>query len=512
MRHRVHETIAGELEKSILTDSAFVLAPINDLARRYGVSYLTMWRAVQILVKKRIITTLPGRTMRIAPGVKASAVPPLTAVDRVVGAVRKGIVDGTYQVGRHFPKIDHFALKEGVSRLTIAKAFSCLARENLAHRCRNRWIIGPAGTAAPKAPANRDGSDSPVVLAGSDSIESFNAGYDLGFALRFLVPFADENMMHGITLQPAVFAGDRTETPGILIGLDEIKAAIRKLGSRYKGTLLLTAFPKQADAGRWIETLNSFRKPVVFFDQTDTGEAISRKGMPFPKCYFRLHLDDRGAVRLALKKLYAAGHTRIGVHGGEMLDWSKKRAELIRQCAEECTPPLTILEAGPAEPFWNIYSKERWTIREKSIFELISKIKRTPDLSGPSPAEHARQLVEAAPSLAELIIKDRPTALIGMNDEMARDLYFWLQATGIEVPRHLSMISFDNTPTNFLVSSVDWGLSRLGYLAAHIFIGDIPIAAGREGNIPGPCTMVNRGSIAAPYNGAAAQLPGSRIL
>jgi DNA-binding LacI/PurR family transcriptional regulator len=76
---------------------------------------------------------------------------------------------------------------------------------------------------------------------------------------------------------------------------------------------------------------------------------------------------------------------------------------------------------------------------------------------------------------------------------------------GLSVPRDVSIISFDNSVEcrNFPVSTIDFGFSRLGYRAAHVFIGDIPVKADRYGNVPGICTLVDRGSIGKPADSTA---------
>jgi DNA-binding LacI/PurR family transcriptional regulator len=105
-----------------------------------------------------------------------------------------------------------------------------------------------------------------------------------------------------------------------------------------------------------------------------------------------------------------------------------------------------------------------------------------------------------APSLVSLLTKHDVTALLAINDNFARKYYFWLRTVGIDVPAHLSVIGFDNLAVNtpYPISSIDFGFERLGYLAAHILIGDTNVAAERNGDIPGIPTLVDRGSVARP--------------
>lgn len=50
----------------------------------------------------------------------------------------------------------------------------------------------------------------------------------------------------------------------------------------------------------------------------------------------------------------------------------------------------------------------------------------------------------------------------------------------------------------FPLASIDPGFSYLGYRAAHVFIGDVAIAADRSGSVPSQFRLVNRGSLAPP--------------
>jgi DNA-binding LacI/PurR family transcriptional regulator len=87
-----------------------------------------------------------------------------------------------------------------------------------------------------------------------------------------------------------------------------------------------------------------------------------------------------------------------------------------------------------------------------------------------------------------------------MNDRVGFQYLWWADAAGIEVPRHLSIVAFDNVGESeaLPLTTVDFGFARLGYLAAHVLIGDIPVRADEAGNIPGTCTLIDRGSVGRP--------------
>jgi DNA-binding LacI/PurR family transcriptional regulator len=92
------------------------------------------------------------------------------------------------------------------------------------------------------------------------------------------------------------------------------------------------------------------------------------------------------------------------------------------------------------------------------------------------------------------------TAIVAPNDRLAHAYYLWCKDAGIEIPRGLSLVGFDNLPESvgFPVASIDFGFARLGYLAAHILIGDIPVNENHEGVIAGIPTLIDSGSVERP--------------
>jgi DNA-binding LacI/PurR family transcriptional regulator len=155
--------------------------------------------------------------------------------------------------------------------------------------------------------------------------------------------------------------------------------------------------------------------------------------------------------------------------------------------------------SDPAEAYWQ-FSKST------GIHEVLSATIKEFDLTGRNPlGEHpdramVRSLLDKTPSFVNLLRDHAPTALIALNDHMAREYYYWFTAVGLNIPKDFSIISFDNLFASmfFPITTIDFGFERLGYQAAHIIIGDIPIRANRYGNIPGPCTLIDRGSLGPP--------------
>jgi DNA-binding LacI/PurR family transcriptional regulator len=109
-------------------------------------------------------------------------------------------------------------------------------------------------------------------------------------------------------------------------------------------------------------------------------------------------------------------------------------------------------------------------------------------------------LLANTPSIVNLLSTKGLSALVALNDGMAIEIHLWLKFAGIRVPRDLSIVSFDNAIDYYHlpISTVDFGFARLGYQAAHVFIGDIPVRSGADGDMPGACTVIDKGSIGTP--------------
>jgi hypothetical protein len=117
-------------------------------------------------------------------------------------------------------------------------------------------------------------------------------------------------------------------------------------------------------------------------------------------------MDDESAASLATEHLIALGHTRIGfIAGPEDYELSAWRIDGWRK---------TMLAAGLAD-------------------DLLAR----GDFGYASGRDAAIALLDAA---------DPATAIIASNDQMALATLETCRNRGIEVPRDLSLVSFDNTP------------------------------------------------------------------
>jgi DNA-binding LacI/PurR family transcriptional regulator len=106
-------------------------------------------------------------------------------------------------------------------------------------------------------------------------------------------------------------------------------------------------------------------------------------------------------------------------------------------------------------------------------------------------------LLSTAPSLYELLHRKEVTALIALNDAYAADFMHRIRAAGMRVPEDVSLVSFDNSLQSQLLhlTSVDFNAQLHGYLLAHLFIKDIPVATTPNGEVPIGSFLSDRNSV-----------------
>lgn len=226
----------------------------------------------------------------------------------------------------------------------------------------------------------------------------------------------------------------------------ELGAAIASL---QPDGIILT--PPHSHNRKIINLLVARRIPFVRVGSRRTGEGIA------------VSMDDENAARLATRHLYEMGHRRIG------------------------------FIAGPPEYNLSRWRLDGWTSTMAELGLSMEGILSEGDFSLDSGIRAARQMLERS---------DRPTAIIASNDQMAFGTLQVAAEMELEVPRDLSLISFDNSPgVRFCqppLTAIDQPIAEMASIAV-----DLIISAQRGEPPPGepivePAELVERSSVAPP--------------
>jgi len=498
----LHEQIARRLIETLEADPGAPLPPISEMARHYHVSYKTMLKAVHHpLVAEKVLCRKGRRLMRAGVSRPDAEGP----VGSLFSKVKNNILQGIFQAGDPLPKFDFFAASEHVSRDTIAGALQKLSKENLAHKLGKRWIAGPRPGASGAPGAGTSFSHSPVILMLAandyDCYMMFNSQHTAPFMNSFTGELMKNSMQLSVVQRARGGEGTSLMVPG---GIDEARSIIRTLGDRYRGALIVDLAPTLDVLNEWLPELTCFgERPAVYFDFSHEGILCTRSRLRFGQRYFRLSFDEPAAISAALSYLVNLGHRAIGfpTFGRKGDHWTVRRCELTHRIAEALSPAPELIAVEHAEPFWYLddsIAVDKFINFNRRVMDYVrSRERLSTDDAGATAFQHA--LIRHTPSMCALLDRGA-TAIISLNDKLAHLQYLWLRLAGVDVPRHLSMVSFDNIPESiiFPISTVDFGFTRLGYLAAHILLDDIAVQSDREGTIPGICALVDRGSAGKP--------------
>ncbi|MBD3392146.1 MAG: hypothetical protein GF418_08715, partial [Chitinivibrionales bacterium] len=254
----------------------------------------------------------------------------------------------------------------------------------------------------------------------------------------------------------------------------------------------------------WLASLCQFGRPVVWLDFDNTAPHLDRRALT-RKNYFRCYSSDREGVRLALDTLHKLGHRSIafvecGAYGGQ--DWQRRRKEYVLEETRTRYRDLSVHVIAQHEEFW----RHRMDRERCDILDHADAIRRSLARQYPLASESRMQsllrdcLAQDVPSLAAIAARRDCTAVLAPNQWLAINYYYWFRFAGFEVPSDLSIIGFDNRlPFEaHPVSTVDFKLDYLGYAAAHALLGDVPVNADRQGNIPSLPAVLDRGTLGRP--------------
>jgi hypothetical protein len=473
------------------------------MAGLWGVSLPTMAKAVRLLADRGIVCCTQGRKISRAGSGVSGAMPPSRR--RFYGAIRERIVSGTYRAGRALPKVNYFVLTDRVSPNTVSAVCAQLAREDLIYKAGKQWVVG----AAPPKESARSigiGHNSPTVLL----LFNFGMDWEPFFSNLWMAPFSGtfvtELQHYGWATRMGflVNAGARadTEGPPTPVGNSQILAFAKSLEEEYRGAVLYFGTGPYDSAPECVRLLLGLGRPVIVWDHNDRLESFCRETVrkPPPPC-FRFHFDERTGIRVALQALAAQGHRTVGLpfYVSPAASWIPGRVQMIQEIARTVTPPISVITSEQRETFWKYETGFNLAWYPRDLMSALTQGDGKPG-----------KAVQRRPSLRSLLLANTPslttlldrgvTAIVCLNDSIAREIYLWATYAGMRIPGDISLISFDNRVDcrNFPVTTIDFGFSRLGYQAAHLLIGDIPVKADKRGNIPGPCTIMDRGSLASP--------------
>jgi DNA-binding LacI/PurR family transcriptional regulator len=337
----------------------------------------------------------------------------------------------------------------GVSRTTVSNAFNRPDQLNPALRRRVLALAAELGYAGPD-PAGRALRSGRAGAIGVLLTEQLSYAFADPAAVETLRGLAEEAEQVGISLSllPAP------------IGRGAADAAVSRA---LVDACFVYALPEGHAS---VEAALERRLPMVVADTPHV------PGVPL------VSIDDRGGARAAAQHLLDLGHRRIVIaalrirddeHTG-FVDTTRRRDAAYRVTRERLAGYEEAIAGAGLD--WDAVP----------VYEMSLNAR-----------EFAR---DAAGTL--LALDPRPTALLAMSDEIALGIVFHARDAGIDVPRDLSVVGFDDAPaaTSRELTTVRQPLREKGRVAGRMLLEAIEGATPADVHLP--TELVVRRSTARP--------------
>ncbi len=535
---KIAQTIAEKIEAVIRETDIVYLPPMRTLSKKFGVSVTSIHSAINSLKKKNILDVYQGGRISVVGRADSTILlkgESKKSVDKIYDLIKKKIVNGSCKMGHQLPKVSYIAIAEHVSHHAVTGAYRRLEADNLAYKEGRLWFAGPKAKRSP----NVSVLCPPVILVLQNHEGFWSYMAKRPFFEAFCRSFQNEVEVNNVQLVPVFFqSSDSLHVIGP--GGDAVFDYIRKLDTRYMGTLIVNAEKEVDDFKRWIRNLSLLKRPVVWFDRLKENPPLDSTSRYFVRC----HEAEHYAVSLALEQLISLGHRKIAFPVFVDEPWIMNRKSLIqqelkRQCPEAqlfcgdismnvfasdnlkqqrdvldklskssfdfVKTALEYIEHNAQTLFENVpqsivveYKKDKLTGIASFLHYAMRNQEVLSDLFLDKP--YLPWLIILTPFCYTLLTKSAATAIIAPNDMIAHKLYLWLKATKVSVPREISLLSFDNHwfLQDLPITSVDFGYGYLGFAAFHSIVQDVSIKKGVSGDVAAAPRIVHRGTLGIP--------------
>lgn len=396
------------------------LPSIRTLAADWGVSPRTVQLAVQQAVQQGQLETRPGSGIW-PKGHLPKLAPPVPKLDAIRLAQRIGdeIRMGKHESNRPLPSPKDLAKQTNAHPATIRKAFGLLEAQDLAQRQGRVWKV--------KIPHSAAHNSTPIVLCIGAADPSGNLLIESDREWDFWREIQLEAIRCG--LEPRLLAWNDTPLP-----LDQ-----RCFGAIVSNWHMPTCDPI-------LDELLRARIPSSVWTATEENLPGKRyqdvRGM-----WFHNLAHGREVGRIMGEYVSRLSHRKIAwispFHGSI---WSPNRLEGLKSALK---PGIEIVEAVHGwGSEWDLQAPIAWapeTLRRVDL-EGLDGLQDPDALRRPLAEALTRQrsLEIFGPTL-EHALGSGATLWVAGSDLIARWCLHWLARRGIEVPRDLAMVSFDDT-------------------------------------------------------------------
>lgn len=511
MAQRLHKKAAIyiALKKQILDESlpkGAKLPSAKELAEIYSVSRGTVFKAIDQLENDGSVV----RKKRCGIFVKGDEDPclvdhvPRIAAKRkreieIMESIMSDIRQGQLRVGSALPSRKTLLFQYSASSKTIRKTLEHCLRKGLLFKKGGSIFVGPTPSAG---------------IASGKSVQFFGGSPLLRGLIHqrprenFLMALESECGIWGVSTtqmkdegrEPSFFGVPRRGKEGVL-------RTVMTLDSPSMGKLIEAGAPFRGE-----KRSRNMLPLVVFASDSTVFKSKAFRCKPFDPLYI-FAWDDHAAGKSVADYLSSLGHQKISYFHHTPAVWNLRRFDGLNErlralfgASARTSRFQADMGEGPVHRAKLLSVKETVKTMESAVCHMFENYRFThltpfrrlaaESLSAVNMDEQTR-VMEAIFDRA--LRTEKSTAWVCSDPTATLMASDFLQRRGVRIPRDLSLIGFANQDLRVAIRGInmyDFQVERMGYLAAHCLLGDIPIKKSKQGVVECPGRVVERGSVA----------------
>ena len=444
------------------------LPAMAKIAQKYGIPRQEILHACSRLRDEKILQF--NRGSRILINSKANESDYLKrerkfrSHEKIFQELLENIKKGLLQTGDALPKVLYYSQQKNISHHTVSNAYQELEKQGYIHKVGKRWFVGKStldnqSTSLKTAPSNlQEYNPSALTLF---IIGDKELSYRELFYSERLHKFAEflqrEVEKHAIHIQYLYFETTQLYSCGKIFRIHDW---MRIHHNRYLGSLFFCHQTPENISQPVARELLRLKKPVVWFDPAHFWKRPNIEGKNFTFAHF----SEDSAIEVAASTLHSRGHVNVGYYDAFNVPWSAERFEKLNAALKQKDSRSSVIRIVPKDVVDN----------------------------------PGRYSFETNPSFYNLMKNGHISVLVSANDDKARVFWSKLMHHGIEVPKHISLLSFDNNRniSHLPICTIDFGFGNLAYKIFHLILQDLPVKVSKNGDLVAQAFLLDRGSLA----------------
>lgn len=495
-------TALKQLRLEIDRTSDAHLPSVAELARKAGVAYVTMWKAVDMLRNEGVLEARPRRGIVVLD--RGRPLPAPTGIEdapavrghkwkSVRARLHADVLRGLYPPGTALPSRKELCTAQGVCGATLSKALSNLVRDGVLRRQGTRFVAasgsvpGRSNQVLLVACGHADGTLLLPHVRTADYLRSLEQTCALrGVSVTTLTYDRDQGRMHNPRAVTRLLADD-------------------SFTSRLLGVMIWQA---GIDRHNWTDVVLQFAPlglPMALFDET--GEVTVPRLANTRNRMRRYTLGfSRQAGRQMGHVLLRLGHRRVAFLSPlHRALWSRNRLAGVREAFADAGLPDAVREYVLADYFLpeelaahssgvtDDIASRLATPSELADSDLHCRVLHSLEQQVPSVLQREAYAHGMLPLMEAALADEQATVWVAADDDTALPCIQFLHERGRRVPEDISVAGFDDSLAASMQKLTSYNYNGSAYMRA--MLAHVIGPGSPESGPPGSASVEIEGSV-----------------